>query len=142
MTWLLDTNIAAEATRAAPDPNCLAWLDARLGQCALSSITIAEMRWGIERLTEGKRKTELARQFDFLREDYRGRFYEFDGAAAYEWGRYAAELEGMYGSAWWKQFDFRDTQIAAIAREYGLTVATRNVRHFPFCQVENPFEAE
>jgi hypothetical protein len=25
-------------------------------------------------------------------------------------------------------------------REYGLTVATRNVRHFPFCQVENPFE--
>jgi predicted nucleic acid-binding protein len=33
-----------------------------------------------------------------------------------------------------------DTQIAAIAREYGLTVATRNVRHFPFCQVENPFE--
>ena len=28
----------------------------------------------------------------------------------------------------------------AIAREFGMTVATRNVRHFPFCQVENPFE--
>jgi predicted nucleic acid-binding protein len=46
----------------------------------------------------------------------------------------------MHGSDWWKQFDFRDTQIAAIGREYGLTVATRNVKHFPFCQTENPFE--
>jgi predicted nucleic acid-binding protein len=36
-------------------------------------------------------------------------------------------------------FDLRDTQIGAIAREYGLTVATRNVKHFPFCATENPF---
>jgi predicted nucleic acid-binding protein len=36
--------------------------------------------------------------------------------------------------------DTKDTQIAAIAREYGLTIATRNIRHFPFCQTENLFE--
>lgn len=35
---------------------------------------------------------------------------------------------------------FRDTELAAIAREYGLTIATRNVGHFPFCRIENPFE--
>jgi predicted nucleic acid-binding protein len=33
----------------------------------------------------------------------------------------------------------RDTQIGAIAREYELTIATRNARHFPFCKTENPF---
>src|SRR5271157_2382853 len=100
MKWLLDTNIVAEASKSNPDSACQAWLDARLGECALSSITVAEMRWGIERLSGGKRKAELERQFGFLTEDYRGRFYEFDGAAAYEWGRYAAELEAMYGSEW------------------------------------------
>jgi predicted nucleic acid-binding protein len=33
----------------------------------------------------------------------------------------------------------RDTQIAAIAREYGLKVATRNEKHFPLCETINPF---
>ena len=35
---------------------------------------------------------------------------------------------------------FSDTQLATIAREYELTIATRNARHFPFCRIENPFE--
>jgi len=130
----------AEATKPNPDPNCQAWLDERIGQCALSAITVAEMRWGIERLTDGKKKTKLERAFQLLTEDYRGRFYEFDGPAAYEWGRYAAELEAQYGTNWFEQCDFRDTQIAAIARENGLTIVTRNAKHFPFCQTENPFE--
>ena len=142
MSWLLDTNVVCEATKPNSDANCDAWLDARKDECALCSITIAEMRRGIERLTEGKKKAQLEREFEFLREDYQGRLYEFDGPSAYEWGRYAAELEAEYGADWWKQFDVRDTQIAAIAREYGLTVATRNVKHFPFCKVENPFSKD
>ena len=32
--------------------------------------------------------------------------------------------------------------LSAITREYGLTIATRNVKHFPFCQVENPFDSK
>lgn len=91
-------------------------------------------------MPDGKRKTLAEAEFDFLCQDYAGLFLDFDGAAAAEWGRYAAELEAAQGAGWWKQLDLRDTQIAAIAREHGLTVATRNVRHFPFCQVENPFE--
>ena len=67
------------------------------------------------------------------------RFFDFDAPAAFEWGRYAAELEAAYGTDWWKQFDQRDTMIGAIAREYGLTVVTRNQRHFPFCNTVNPF---
>jgi predicted nucleic acid-binding protein len=138
-TYLLDTNIVSEATKPNPDGTCVGWLQARRGQCALSSITLAEIRYGIERLPESRRKRMMETQFQFLTEDYEGRFFDFDGPAAVEWGRYAAELEAEHGAEWWKHFDLRDTQIAAIAREYGLVVASRNVKHFPFCQTEDPF---
>jgi predicted nucleic acid-binding protein len=139
--YLLDTNIISEVTKPAPDLGCEAWLEAHKEDCFLCSVTISELRYGIERLPEGKRKAECERDYQFMVEDYRGRFYEFDGPAAFEWGRYAAELEAEH-SDWWKHFDLRDTQIAAIAREYGLTIATRNGKHFPFCQTENPFQSE
>lgn len=139
MTYLLDTNIVSEISKPAPHPNCIGWLEARRGQCALSTITLGELLYGIERLPKGKRKSAAETEFRFLAEDYAGQFLEFDAPSAAEWGRYAAQLESAYGSGWWKQFDLRDTQIAAIAREYGLTVATRNTRHFPFCETENPF---
>ena len=58
-----------------------------------------------------------------------------------EWGRYAAALEADMGTDWWKTFDFRDTAIAAIARAYGLAIVTRNEKHFPLCELVNPFAA-
>lgn len=97
------------------------------------------MRFGIERLPEGKKRSERERKYSFLLEGFSGKFFDFDGPAAIEWGRYAALLETHLGADWWKQVDVRDTQIAAIAREYGLTIATRNTNHFPFCQTVNPF---
>jgi predicted nucleic acid-binding protein len=139
--WLLDTNIVSELSKDQPDPNCLKWLGEHRGQCFISAITVAEIAFGIERLVDGRRKTELAREFAFLLEDYDGRFFDFDGNAGREWGRYAAELEADYGAGWFEQCDLRDTQIAAIAREYELTIATRNTKHFPFCDVVNPFTA-
>jgi len=117
----------------------VAWLKSHRGQCNLSTISVSEIRYGIERLPEGKRKAAAEKQRSFLLEDCAGRFVEFDGPAAAEWGRYAADLEARYGADWWKTFDVRDTQIAAIARENGLKIATRNEKHFPFCQTENPF---
>jgi toxin FitB len=137
--WLLDTNIVSELSKDRPNAACVGWLRAHRGQCFVSSITVAELAFGIERLVEGRRKTELAREFAFFQADYEGRFFDFDGNAAQEWGRYAAELEAEYGADWWKHYDLRDTQIAAIAREYGLAIVTRNEKHFPFCEVANPF---
>jgi predicted nucleic acid-binding protein len=139
MTFLLDTNVVSELTKPAPDAKCVAWVSARADDCAISTVTLAELRFGVERLPAGKRKAALERDFAFLLEDYSGRFFEFDGPAAVEWGRYAAELEAAAGTDWWKHYDFRDTQIAAIAREYGLKVVTRNAKHFPFVAAENPF---
>jgi len=139
ITFLLDTNIVSELTKPAPDAKCLAWLTANSAQCAISTISLAELRYGLERITEGKRKAAMERDYAFMLEDYQGRFFEFDGPAATEWGRYAAELEADAGADWWKHYDFRDTQIAAIAREYGLTLVTRNVRHFKFVTTTDPF---
>lgn len=139
ISYLIDTNIISELNKPAPDAACLKWLEQNEDRCALSSVTLAELSFGIERLADGKNKSQRARDFDFLLEDYKGRFYDFDGPAAVEWGRYAARLEAQFGAGWWKTFDFRDTQIAAIAREYGLIVVTRNEKHFPLCELVNPF---
>lgn len=141
MNFLLDTNIVSELSKPAPNPTCVAWISSKRGQCHLSSITLAELRYGIERLPEGKRKSAAEAQFRFLAEDYQDKVFEFDAPASFEWGRYAAELEAVHGQDWWRHFDLRDTQIAAIAREYGLTVATRNEKHFPFCETINPFSS-
>jgi predicted nucleic acid-binding protein len=134
VSYILDTNVATEAAKSPPDPNCEAWLKANRGECFLSSITLAELRYGIGRRTDGKEKSRLEKEFQLLIRDCSGQFYDFDAASASEWGRYAAVLEGGYGTGWWQKFDLRDTLIAAIAREYGLTVATRNSMHFPYCQ--------
>ena len=140
MNWLLDTNVVSELTRENPSAAVLAWLNERRGQCYLSTITLAELRYGVERLANSRRKKELDREFQFLMEDYQGRFFDLDGNVAAEWGRYAAELEKHHGKGWHQQFDYRDTILAATAREYGLGLATRNTKHFPFCPtVENPF---
>lgn len=139
LIYLLDTNVVSEPGKKPPSQKCLAWLEKHGLESGISTITIAELRWGIERLADGKQKSQRNRDFDFLMDDYRGRFFEFDGPAATEWGRYVAELEAEFGSDWWETYDFRDTQIAAIAREYGLQVVTRNEKHFPFCEVVNPF---
>jgi predicted nucleic acid-binding protein len=140
MNWLLDTNVVSELTRESPSAAVLTWLKEHSGHCYLSTITLSELRYGVERLANGRRKREFEQAFHFLLEDYQGRFFDLDGNVATEWGRYAAELEKHYGKGWHQQFDYRDTMLAATAREYGLGLATRNTRHFPFCPtVENPF---
>ncbi len=137
--FLLDTNILSELGKQQPDAKVIAWLDEHGEECFLSTISVSEMRYGIERLPDGKKRLERERKYKFLLEDFEGKFFDFDGPSASEWGRYAAELEEQFGRDWWKHFDLRDTQIAAIAREYGLAVATRNETHFPNCATENPF---
>jgi len=74
MSWLLDTNIVSELTKPEPDPRCKAWVTENEGDCFLSTVTLAELRYGIERLPEGKKKSAQLRHFQFLMEDYEGGF--------------------------------------------------------------------
>ena len=139
MRYVLDTNVVSELSRTAPDGRCMAWLQEHRAECCLSTITIAEMCYGVERLPEGKRKRELSRRFEFLRQEFHDWILDFDQAAASEFGRYLAEYEAVRGSEELEDADLRGLQIAAIARSQGWTVATRNTRHFPFVETVNPF---
>src|SRR5205823_3032730 len=100
----------------APEARCAGWLAAHQRDCGLSTVTLAELRYGVERLPEGKRKRVLSRKLDFLLQDYRENVAPFDESAAAEWGRYVVSLEHKFGPGILDQLDYPDTQIAAIAK--------------------------
>jgi toxin FitB len=139
MTYVLDTNVLSEMVKAVPHPRCVDWLAAHRTTCTLTTISLAELRYGIERLPEGKRKRILEKQYRNLRDDFGEWILEFDETAATEFGRYVAEYETDRGKGGVEQADIRDLQIAAIARSQGCVVATRNEKHFPFVDTVDPF---
>jgi toxin FitB len=139
MNYVLDTNVISEAIKNVPDEVCEAWFEQHAEECFVTTITLGELQYGVERLPEGKRKRELRRKLDFLWNDFGERILEFDSGAAAEFGRYVAELESARGLTAVEGGDVRDFQIAAIARVHGCTVSTRNVRHFGGVRCVNPF---
>ncbi len=71
---LLDTNVVSEAIKPEPSPSVLAWLDAQVAETLfLSSITVAELLFGIGALPDGKRKDLLAARIDGLLDQFAGR---------------------------------------------------------------------
>jgi len=140
MKYVLDTNIVSEITKPQPDSRCLSWLSEHVGDCCLTSITLAELCFGVERLPEGKRKRDLSRKYRFLPQDLQDWVLDFDQAAASEFGRYAAEFESARGATGLEEADIRDLQIASIARCQGWIVATRKAKHYPFVDTVNPFD--
>ncbi len=142
MRYVLDTNIVSEISKSSPDPKCLLWLQDHASDCCLTTITLAEMRFGVERLPEGKRQRALARKYDFLRQDFGDWILDFDEAAATEFGRYAAEFEAARGAKELEEADIRDLQLAAITRSRSWILATRNTRHFPFVETTDPWKWE
>jgi predicted nucleic acid-binding protein len=140
MNYVLDTNIVSESFKVSVDPACDAWLEKHIEDCFITTVTLAELRYGVERLPEGKRKRELDRKLDFLWEDFGERILDFDSTAAVEFGRYVAEYESAQGLQAVEAADVRDFQIAAIAGANAMTIATRNVRHFVGIRCVNPFQ--
>lgn len=134
MKYLLDTNIVSELMKAVPDPGVVAWVNEHDGDTMLSAMVLAELAAGIEALEDGKRKASLYREIGFVQEDYRERILPFDEAAAWEWARYVRLVKDAGFSP-----PLLDSQIAATARAWGLTVVTRNEADFPLMDVVNPF---
>lgn len=124
---LLDTNVLSELMRAKPAPQVLEWVDAQpVGDLVITSITVAEILYGIARMPDGKRKQELldvaSVMFD---EDFAGNILPFDADAAVHYAEIAAETEAKG-----RVVDMADAQIAAIGRLHDAVIATRNIRHF------------
>jgi predicted nucleic acid-binding protein len=138
---LLDTNVISEAMRAAPSPKVLAWLDCNGGNgLFLSTITIAEITYGLGCLPNGNRRKDLDMRFTrLLKEGFADRILAFDEASAHAYGQImgARKKHGMPMSV-------LDGQIAAVACSNGHALATRNTKDFESCglQLINPFEYE
>lgn len=98
----------------------------------MSTLTLAELRRGIELKPESKALRLLERQFQFILHDYEGCIWVFDEAAAFEWGRLMAEARNH-------SIPFDDSLIGAIARAMSAKVVTRNARHFPGCHTVDPW---
>lgn len=137
---LLDTHVVSETMRPVPDHAVIEWLNQReTTSLYLSTITIAEIQYGLALLAKGERRTDLEGRFQrFVSEGFAERVLSFDMAAANEYGIVMATRRSMG-----RPMSSLDGQIAAIARAHNSTLATRNKKDFDMCGIEvlNPFIA-
>lgn len=132
MSTLLDTNVLSELLRAQPSPAVLAWFTAQPAESLfVSAVTQAEMMLGARILPAGKRRTgletALSAMFD---EDFAGRILPFDAGAV---PAYVEIFSGRRSLG--RPISQFDAQIAAIARQAGAKLATRNSTDFERCGV-------
>lgn len=135
---ILDTNILSELMKNAPDKAVLKWFDNLPPQpMATTSITAAELHYGLASLPKGKRRDALTRALALiLQDDLRGLVLPFDALAAEHYGVLAAYLRKT-GTP----IGQNDTMIAAIALAHQGVLVTRNIKHFKHCNISvvNPF---
>ena len=135
---VLDTNVVSEAMKPEPHPGVRAWLNAQAAQTLyLSSVTLAELLFGIAALPTGKRKDMLAQTLDGLVGLFRDRVLPFDLDAA----RRYAELAVLARTSG-RGFPTPDGYIAAIATSRGFIVASRDIAPYEAARVPviNPWE--
>jgi toxin FitB len=130
---VLDTNVISELARQVPDAGVLAWLDSlELSEVATTAVTAAELRYGVARLPDGHRKRELTVVIrGILAEDFHGRVLPFDDRASI---RYADVVTGRERIG--RPIGVADAQIAAICRDSGAILATRNTADFEETGIE------
>ncbi len=135
---VLDTNVVSELMLPHPASQVVDWVGRQSAlRLYISSISEAELRYGVGILPEGnRRKTLQAAVEGLLREDFAGRILPFDSAAA----RAYAVIAGVRRNAG-RPISQPDCQIAAITRSVGATVATRDTGGFDGCgiRVVNPW---
>lgn len=135
---VLDTNVVSEAMKPEPHPSVRAWLNNQAAATLyLSSVTLAELLFGIAALPAGKRKDMLAQALDGLMGLFRDRVLPFDIDAA----RHYADLAVMAKNRG-RGFPTPDGYIAAIAASRGFMVASRDTAPYEAVGVSviNPWE--
>ena len=124
---LVDTNVISETLRQQPDPAVVRWMDAQsIETLYLSAVTVAELRYGIAVLPEGRRRQVLHSGLEqSVLPLFEGRILSFDGTVAESYAELmaAARRRGRGVSA-------ADGYIAATAHAAGLMVATRDTSPF------------
>jgi toxin FitB len=127
---VLDTNVVSETIKPNPSQKVLTWFRSEPTTALfITAITEAELLYGIELLSRGRRRDQLeALVLPVVNEDFVGRILPFDSAAAREWPGIVARRRSLG-----KPISEPDARIAAIARSRDAMLATRNVRDFEDC---------
>ncbi len=137
---VLDTNVVSELMRRQPAAAVVAWLDRQSDPLWVTSVTIYEIEYGIERLRDETRRVLLRAAFErALIELVEPRVLAFDREAARLAGAISAQRErnGL-------PIHIADSQIAAIVRCNSATLVTRDVGDFAGLDLDviNPWEAK
>ncbi len=136
---VLDTNVVSEAMKPQPHPAVQTWLNDQAAQTLyLSSVTLAELLFGIAALPAGKRKDMLAQALEGLMKLFRDRVLPFDTDAARCYSELAT-LARVSG----RGFPTPDGYIAAIAVSRGFIVASRDTAPYEAANVTviNPWNS-
>jgi tRNA(fMet)-specific endonuclease VapC len=125
--YLLDTNVILELIARRPNRQVVQWIDALdANSVYLSVITIGELRKGIEKLADSRRKDNLSSWLnDDLLVRFEGRVLAIDIDAMLIWGELTGRLERTG-----RPLPAIDSLIAALAIRHGCSLVTRNEDDF------------
>jgi predicted nucleic acid-binding protein len=136
LSYLLDTNVVSETIRRQQNKLIIRWLDQIPAEALFVSVlTLGELRKGIERLADKKRREKLRLWLEHeLTAWFEGRVIPIDLAVAERWGRLLAEVNRSVPTI--------DSLLAATALHYELRLVTRNAKDFdyPGLEVINPWQ--
>lgn len=123
---ILDTNVVSELMRQFPDGKVAAWVDQQpKSSIWTTSITLFEMRFGLQIMPLGRKRSALTVVFEGFLDKIDQRILSFDVVAAHRSADLAA-LRKRNG----RPVESRDTMIAGIVLAHSATLATRNTAHF------------
>ena len=131
--FVIDTNVASELMRPAPNPTVAAWIAGQDAETMyLTAVSEAEPLYGVAIMPAGRRRNALeAAMREWLDLGFTQRILPFDSAAA---RAYAEIASGRRRAG--RPIGEADCQIAAISRSRGAVLVTRNVRDFERTEVE------
>jgi predicted nucleic acid-binding protein len=130
---VLDTNVISELMHPHAHPDVVAWLDEQpINEVYLTAVTTAELRYGIARLPDGRRKADLANRVRrTIEEDFADRILPFDDEAAVHYADIVVHRE-QRGTV----ISMADAEIAAICRNHSADLATRNTKDFAYTGID------
>lgn len=129
---VVDTNVISELMKSSPEDAVIEWMSDHDGpELYTTAVTLAEIRYGIERLPEGRRRDFLAVTAEQVFAAFEDHVLPFDATAAVQYAFIVARCERA-GSP----IDGFDAQIASVCSVHGATLATRNVADFRSTGIE------
>lgn len=128
LTYLLDSNVLSELTKAEADSGVMEQLARHRASCATSTVVMHELAYGVARLPESPRKARLRDFVSGLIDCGMAILpYDLDAALWHANERARLEAAGLIPP-------FRDGQIAAVAASRNLTLVSRNLADFQHFQ--------